>query len=39
MKRYRPRAKGRAAPIKKPFTRITVVLEEKKNEKIEKAKK
>ena len=39
MKRYRPRAKGRASPIKKPFTRITVVLEEKKNEKIEKAKK
>ena len=39
MKRYRPRAKGRAAPIKKPFTRITVVLEEKKNEKIEKVKK
>ena len=31
MKRYRPRAKGRASPIKKPFSRITVVLEEKKN--------
>ena len=30
MKRYRPRAKGRASPIKKPFSRITVVLEEKK---------
>ena len=30
MKRFRPRAKGRASPIKKPFSRITVVLEEKK---------
>ena len=30
MKRYRPRAKGRASPIKKPFSRITIVLEEKK---------
>ena len=29
MKRYRPRAKGRASPIKKPFSRITVILEEK----------
>ena len=27
MKRYRPRAKGRASPIKKPFSRITVILE------------
>ena len=31
MKRFRPRAKGRASPIKKPFSRITVILEEKKN--------
>ena len=30
MKRYRPRAKGRASPIKKPFSRITIILEEKK---------
>ena len=30
MKRYRPRAKGRASPIKKPFSRITIVLGEKK---------
>tara|TARA_B100001559_G_C16352074_1_gene553182 strand:+ start:47 stop:415 length:369 start_codon:yes stop_codon:yes gene_type:complete len=36
MKRFRPRAKGRASPIKKPFSRITIVLEEKK---IEKEKK
>jgi|TARA_B110001452_G_scaffold154591_1_gene128607 large subunit ribosomal protein L22 len=33
MKRFRPRAKGRASPIKKPFSRITVVLEEKKAKK------
>ena len=31
MKRYRPRAKGRASPIKKPFSRITIILEEKQN--------
>ena len=30
MKRFRPRAKGRASPIKKPFSRITIILEEKK---------
>ena len=33
MKRFRPRAKGRASPIKKPFSRITIVLEEKKSKK------
>ena len=33
MKRFRPRAKGRASGIKKPFSRITIVLEEKKKEK------
>ena len=36
MKRYRPRAKGRASPIKKPFSRITIVLEEKKQKKESK---
>ena len=36
MKRYRPRAKGRASPIKKPFSRITIVLEEKKEKKASK---
>ena len=30
MKRYRPRAKGRASPIKKPYSRLTIILEEKK---------
>ena len=30
MKRYRPRAKGRAKKKKKPFSRITIILEEKR---------
>ena len=32
MKRYRPRAKGRASAIIKPFSRLTIILEEKKEE-------
>ena len=36
MKRFRPRAKGRASPIKKPFSRITIILEEKKIKKVSK---
>ena len=40
MKRFRPRAKGRASPIKKPYSRITIVLEEKQNiKKKEEVKK
>jgi len=33
MRRFRPRAKGRASPIKKPFSRITIILEEKREKK------
>ena len=34
MKRFRPRAKGRASPIKKPYSNLTVILSEfKKKEK------
>ena len=36
MKRYRPRAKGRASSIKKPSSRITIILEEKKGKKVSK---
>ena len=39
MKRFRPRAKGRASPIKKPFSRITIILAEKKEKNILSSKK
>ena len=39
MKRFRPRAKGRASPIKKPFSRVTIILEEKNIEKKQEDKK
>ena len=29
MKRFRPRAKGRASPIKKPYSILTIILSEK----------
>ena len=31
MKRFRPRAKGRASPIKKPYSNVTIVLSDKIN--------
>ena len=31
MKRFRARAKGRAAPIIKPYSNVTIILTEKKN--------
>ena len=34
MRRFRPRAKGRAAPIKKPYSNLTIILSETK--KVEK---
>tara|TARA_Y100001960_G_C14194308_1_gene596499 strand:- start:50 stop:427 length:378 start_codon:yes stop_codon:yes gene_type:complete len=38
MRRFRPRAKGRAANIVKPFSRLTIVLEERRNNKNKKDK-
>ena len=33
MKRFRPRAKGRAAPILKPYSNVTIILQEEKKPK------
>ena len=35
LKRFRARAKGRASPIKKPYTNLTIILSEKKINKKE----
>ena len=36
MKRFRARAKGRAAPILKPYSNLTIILSEKDKKKVEK---
>jgi len=36
MKRFRPRAKGRAAPILKPYSSVTIILSENQKKKVEK---
>ena len=36
MKRWRPRAKGRAASIIKPFSKVTIVVEERNQNNKEK---
>jgi len=38
MKRFRPRAKGRAAPILKPYSSVTIILSEKKKTEAHGAK-
>ena len=39
MKRFRPRAKGRASSINKPFSKLTIVVEEKNIKEKEKESK
>jgi len=37
MKRYRPRARGRAGEIKKPFSNLTIIVSEKKETESKRA--
>ena len=39
MKRFRPRAKGRASPIMKPYSNLTIILSEKQKEKAKVEKR
>ena len=39
MKRFRPRAKGRASSIVRPFSKLTIVVEERQNIKSKKENK
>ena len=36
MKRFRARAKGRASPVMKPYSNLTIILAEKEKEKVER---
>ena len=39
MKRFRPRAKGRASPIIKPYSNLTIILAEKEKAKAKEGRK
>ena len=39
MKRFRARAKGRAAPILKPYSNLTIILSEKQNKEVKHGSK
>ena len=39
MKRFRPRAKGRASSIVKPFSKLTIVVQEKQKKAVEQKQK
>ena len=39
MKRFRARAKGRASPIMKPYSNLTIILAEKQKEKLKEERK